>query len=62
MLSAFTPKSLEITGTTVFRMVLSICSMKKPTATSHGAMRRMRANWASVTETADMRVQRCHYR
>src|SRR5580698_9335448 len=39
MLSGVTASALEITGTAVFRMVVSSDSMKKATATSHGSRR-----------------------
>src|ERR1700677_1565855 len=39
MLNAVTPSALEMTGTAVFRIVVSSDSMKNATATSHGRTR-----------------------
>ena len=47
MLSGVTANALAITGTAVFKMVVSSDSMKKATATSHGSMRLTAADGSS---------------
>jgi len=53
---------LEITGTAVFRIVVSSDSMKKATATSHGSMRLIAAEGTSelVLAEANLRLPSCH--